>query len=102
MHWILWRLNAGDNVSQRAKFVLLCWCGQKVKITKRITTAPHGKSLESILGYIHVTIQGRDEDDMDLEAIREKVRRAGGVRYDQSEQFNGEQKEIETDQRHEE
>ncbi|CAL6021508.1 Cofilin/tropomyosin-type_actin-binding protein [Hexamita inflata] len=97
--WVLWRLNAGDNVSQRSKFVFLSWCGEKVKTVARVASGPQGKSLEQSLGYIHVSKYGCNADEMNPNVIREKVRQAGGVRYDHTETFDGQEKQIETDQR---
>jgi len=61
----------------------------------RATSQPHGTSLMSTLGYFHVTLSGRNLEEINPDIIKEKIRIAGGVRYDNTEKFEGKESIIE-------
>ena len=60
---VYWRCEMGDNVSKRSKFVLLKWCGPKMKTVQRVTSMTTGKDVEKYLGYLHVVLEGTNPVD---------------------------------------
>ncbi|KAH0570617.1 Cofilin/tropomyosin-type actin-binding protein [Spironucleus salmonicida] len=93
--YILWRVNGGDDSSVRTKFLFIQWVPETIKQVTRVLAGPHGEALKSCLGYIHVTIQARNSDEINKDLVRDKIRAAGGARYDSNERFGQDVKVIE-------
>lgn len=93
--YVMWRCIAGDAQSARPKFVFLHWVGPKTKALWKVTAMTHADSVKKHLGYFHVSIQGANAQEINVDTIKEKIRVAGGVRYDTTEKFNGQDGTIE-------
>lgn len=55
----------------------------------------HVESIKKYLGYFHVSLQGSNDQEINPDLIKEKIRVAGGVRYDTTEKFDGKDGVIE-------
>ncbi|XP_057675088.1 drebrin-like protein B [Corythoichthys intestinalis] len=64
------------------KYVLVNWTGEGVKDTRKGMCANHLSTIANFLKGAHVTINARDEDDVDPELILSKVSKASGADYD--------------------
>ncbi|XP_066506623.1 drebrin-like a isoform X3 [Hoplias malabaricus] len=70
-----------DPSSGVSKLVLINWTGEGVKGTRKGICANHVLSMANFLRGAHVTVNARFEDDVDPEAIMNKVSKASGVNY---------------------
>ncbi|XP_076876036.1 drebrin-like a isoform X2 [Brachyhypopomus gauderio] len=73
------------------KFVLINWTGEGVKVVRKGTCANHVPSMANFLRGAHVTINARSDDDVEPDAIMDKVAKAAGVNYNlhkESNRFN--------------
>ncbi|XP_067084230.1 drebrin-like b isoform X6 [Osmerus mordax] len=70
-----------DPNSGLPKYVLINWTGEGVKDARKGLCANHVSSMANFLLGAHVTINARAEDDVEPEAIMQKVAKASGANY---------------------
>ncbi|KAM8761350.1 drebrin-like b isoform 5-T5 [Acanthopagrus schlegelii] len=70
-----------DPNSGLPKYVLINWTGEGVKDARKGICANHVSSMANFLKGAHVTINARAEDDVEPEAIMQKVAKASGANY---------------------
>ncbi|XP_030273515.1 drebrin-like b isoform X4 [Sparus aurata] len=70
-----------DPNSGLPKYVLINWTGEGVKDARKGICANHVRSMANFLTGAHVTINARAEDDVEPEAIMQKVAKASGANY---------------------
>ncbi|XP_059359162.1 drebrin-like b isoform X4 [Carassius carassius] len=70
-----------DPNSGLPKYVLINWTGEGVKDTRKGQCANHVSSMANFLKGAHVTINARAEEDVEPEAIMQKVAKASGANY---------------------
>ncbi|KAK2818548.1 hypothetical protein Q5P01_024109 [Channa striata] len=70
-----------DPNSGLPKFVLINWTGEGVKDTRKGRVANHVSSMANFLRGAHVTINARDEDDVEPKTILEKVAKTSGANF---------------------
>ncbi|KAM8854152.1 drebrin-like protein B isoform 1-T1 [Synchiropus picturatus] len=70
-----------DPNSGLPKFVLINWTGEGVKDSRKGVCANHLGSIRNFLKGAHVTINARDEDDVEPEMILAKVAKASGANF---------------------
>ncbi|KAH0623216.1 hypothetical protein JD844_031282 [Phrynosoma platyrhinos] len=63
------------------KYVLINWFGEGVNDVRKGACANHVSSVANFLKGAHVTINARAEEDVEPEAIMEKVAKASGANY---------------------
>ncbi|XP_049593710.1 drebrin-like protein B isoform X2 [Syngnathus scovelli] len=63
------------------KYVLINWTGEGVKEARKGLCANHLGTVANFLKGAHVTINARDEDDVDPDVILSKVSKASGANY---------------------
>lgn len=79
--YIYLRVTTGDEMSKRAKFVLLTWCGSEVGAMKKAKMSLEKTEVKKILVNYAVEHQTADLDEMSLSSIVEKVKKSGGANY---------------------
>ncbi|XP_061555078.1 drebrin-like protein B isoform X3 [Phycodurus eques] len=67
------------------KYVLVNWTGEGVKETHKGLCANHLSTVANFLKGAHVTINARDEDDVDPDVILSKVSKASGANSNRPE-----------------
>ncbi|XP_028829524.1 drebrin-like a [Denticeps clupeoides] len=77
-----------DPSSGVQKYVLINWTGESVKEVRKGTCANHVHAMANFLRGAHVTINARSEDDVDPEAIMQKVSKGAGVNYNFHQESN--------------
>jgi len=75
------RFETGDAESRRSKFVLISWCGPRAPIMRKAKMSVHKADVKDVFASSAVELQASDLDDIDEEAIRASLRRAGGANY---------------------
>ncbi|XP_033852741.3 drebrin-like protein B isoform X2 [Acipenser ruthenus] len=70
-----------DPNSGLPKYVLINWTGEGVKDSRKGLCANHVTSMANFLKGAHVTINARSDDDVEPEAIMQKVAKASGANY---------------------
>ncbi|XP_038869410.1 drebrin-like protein B isoform X2 [Salvelinus namaycush] len=70
-----------DPNSGLCKYVLINWTGEGVKDARKGLCANHVSSIANFLKGAHVTINARAEEDVEPEAIMQKVAKASGANY---------------------
>ncbi|KAM9801232.1 LOW QUALITY PROTEIN: drebrin-like protein B [Neosynchiropus ocellatus] len=70
-----------DPNSGLPKFVLINWTGEGVKDSRKGVCANHLGSIRNFLKGAHVTINARDEDDVEPEMVLAKVAKASGANF---------------------
>ncbi|TRY81611.1 hypothetical protein DNTS_031007 [Danionella cerebrum] len=70
-----------DPNSGLPKYVLINWTGEGVKDARKGQCANHVSSMANFLKGAHVTINARAEEDVEPDAVMEKVSKASGANY---------------------
>ncbi|XP_028273748.1 drebrin-like a isoform X2 [Parambassis ranga] len=70
-----------DPNSGLPKYVLINWTGEGVKLSRKGLCANHVSSISNFLKGAHVTINARGEEDVEPDAILEKVAKASGANF---------------------
>ncbi|XP_043967219.1 drebrin-like b isoform X8 [Gambusia affinis] len=70
-----------DPNSGLPKYVLINWTGEGVKDARKGICANHVSSVANFLKGAHVTINARADEDVEPEAIMQKVAKASGANY---------------------
>jgi hypothetical protein len=75
------RLTAGDELSKRAKFVLITWIGSNISALKRAKVSTDKSSVKAILQNFALEIQISELAELEEPNIREALKKAGGAQY---------------------
>ncbi|KAL0979413.1 hypothetical protein UPYG_G00184760 [Umbra pygmaea] len=70
-----------DPNSGLCKYVLINWTGEGVKDARKGICANHVSAMANFLKGAHVTINARAEEDVEPDAIMQKVAKASGANY---------------------
>ncbi|KAJ1960868.1 hypothetical protein IWQ62_004068 [Dispira parvispora] len=73
---------SNDELSQRTKFVLVCWCGPQVKVMRKAKLGIHKAEVKNVLRTFSIEIMASDLHDLDEKDVVLKLRKAGGANYD--------------------
>ncbi|KAJ1918909.1 hypothetical protein IWQ60_007373 [Tieghemiomyces parasiticus] len=69
---------SNDELSQRTKFVLVCWCGPQVKVMRKAKLGIHKSEVKKVLQAFSIEVMGSDVHDLDEKDIVLQLRKAGG------------------------
>ena len=75
------RIQMGDELSKRKKFIFLTWIGQDVGVIQRAKMSTDKAIIKDVLNNFAVELQAGVENDLDIELFREALNRAGGANY---------------------
>ena len=75
------RVIAGDELSKRAKFVLIGFCGSEVRQIQRVKMTVHGADVKRVLNQYAVSVDATTVEELTDEEIMGQVRKAGGANY---------------------
>jgi len=75
------RVISGDELSKRAKFVLINFCGSAIRQVQRVKMTVHGADVKKVLEHYAVQVDVDTPEDLTMEDIMERVRKAGGANY---------------------
>lgn len=75
------RLTAGDELSKRAKFVLITWIGSNVSALKRAKVSTDKATVKKIIQNFALELQISEPVELEESHIREALKKAGGAQY---------------------
>jgi hypothetical protein len=79
----VWILNGRKKrYSQRVKFVLVPWCGDKVGIMRKAKLSIQIADVKNVLRNFHIEVPASHAQDLSENEVMTKLRRAGGANYD--------------------
>ncbi|KAI9136777.1 hypothetical protein BKA69DRAFT_1102145 [Paraphysoderma sedebokerense] len=77
------RMKVGnDQLSQRAKFVLVSWCGPAVKVMRKAKLSVHIAEVKQVIKVYAVEMAATTHADLKHDAVVTKVKKAMGANYD--------------------
>lgn len=68
--------------SQRIKFVLVPWCGEKVGIMRKAKLSIQISDVKNVLRNFHIEVPASQTSELTESEIMTRLRRAGGANYD--------------------
>ncbi len=71
-----------DELSKRAKFVLISWCGSQVKVMRRAKLSVHIADVKHVIKNFAVEIAASSLDELDENELSLLVKKAMGANYD--------------------
>ena len=75
------RIETGDELSKRAKFVLLTWVGPGVSMIKKAKMSVDKTLVKEVILNYSVEIQLDNENEFDYDYFKEQLVKAGGANY---------------------
>ncbi|KAI0792387.1 actin depolymerizing protein [Abortiporus biennis] len=73
---------ANDKESKREKFILIIWIGPNCKVMRKAKISVHTADVKQVLRVFSLEVPAREKDDLKLDPIIVKLRKAGGASYD--------------------
>ncbi|XP_042221748.1 coactosin-like protein isoform X2 [Homarus americanus] len=75
------RLQTGDEMSKRSKFLLVTWVGTEVSPIKKAKMSTDKALVKEILSNFAVELTLESSNELDHEAFLQELRKAGGANY---------------------
>lgn len=75
------RMQTGDEMSKRQKFLFLTWVGPGVGVIKRAKMSTDKAIVKDVIVNFAVELQLESQSEFDLAHFREQLARAGGANY---------------------
>lgn len=75
------RVDTGDEMSKRVKFVLVTWVGVNVGALKRAKMSIDKSVVKTVITNFAVEVLATDHDQLEKSSIVEEVMKAGGANY---------------------
>ncbi|KAK6186569.1 hypothetical protein SNE40_008583 [Patella caerulea] len=75
------RMVTGDELSKRAKFVFITWCGKDVSPLKKARMSVDKSAVKDVINSFAVELLASEPEDIDEDNIRTLVKKAGGANY---------------------
>lgn len=75
------RIQMGDEMSKRRKFLFLTWIGPEVGVMQRAKMSTDKSLIKDVINNFAVELQAETENDFNLEIFKEALIKAGGANY---------------------
>ncbi|XP_076267839.1 uncharacterized protein LOC143200929 [Rhynchophorus ferrugineus] len=75
------RVQTGDEMSKRAKFLLITWVGPSVSVLKRAKMSTDKALIKGVVSNFAVELQTENIADVNLENFENELAKAGGAHY---------------------
>lgn len=75
------RIDTGDELSKRVKFVLITWVGANVGALKRAKMSIDKSIVKTVITNFAVEVMATDQDQLEQVSLEEAVKKAGGANY---------------------
>uniref|UniRef100_A0A1L8E5C6 Coactosin-like protein n=1 Tax=Nyssomyia neivai TaxID=330878 RepID=A0A1L8E5C6_9DIPT len=75
------RVQMGDEMSKRRKFLLLTWIGPNVGVLQRAKMSTDKAVIKDVINNFAVELQAESQAELDIDLFRDALNRAGGANY---------------------
>merc|ERR1712150_208523 len=75
------RIESGDELSKRAKFVLVTWVGKDLSGMKKAKVGTDKSSVKAVLKSFAIEILTEEKHELELEEVKTALQKAGGANY---------------------
>lgn len=75
------RITMGDELSKRAKFVLITWAGEGVATLKRAKMSTDKSLVKTVIRSFAAEIMASTRDEVALDVVKDTLQKAGGANY---------------------
>uniref|UniRef100_A0A6B2E801 Coactosin-like protein n=1 Tax=Phlebotomus kandelakii TaxID=1109342 RepID=A0A6B2E801_9DIPT len=75
------RVQMGDEMSKRRKFLLLTWIGPNVGVLQRAKMSTDKAVIKDVITNFAVELQAESQSELDENLFRDALNRAGGANY---------------------
>lgn len=75
------RIQMGDEMSKRSKFLFLTWIGPEVGVMQRAKMSTDKSIIKDVINNFAVELQVETSVDLDLEMFKAHLNKAGGANY---------------------
>ncbi|OWR55749.1 coactosin-like protein isoform X1 [Danaus plexippus] len=75
------RMQMGDEMSKRKKFMLMTWVGPNVSVINRAKMSTDKAIIKDIISNFAVELQLESQSEIDIDQFKEALNRAGGANY---------------------
>ncbi|XP_053678956.1 coactosin-like protein [Anopheles nili] len=75
------RIQMGDEMSKRSKFLFLTWIGPEVGVMQRAKMSTDKSIIKDVINNFAVELQVETSADLDLEMFKAHLNKAGGANY---------------------
>lgn len=75
------RIQMGDEMSKRSKFLFITWIGPDVGVMQRAKMSTDKSIIKDIINNFAAELQIESDAEMDLEHFKDVLNRAGGANY---------------------
>jgi hypothetical protein len=75
------RLDTGDELSKRVKFVLITWVGSNVGALQRAKMSIDKTTVKTVLANFAIEVLATDHDQLERDSLIEDLQKAGGANY---------------------
>ncbi|XP_034826351.1 coactosin-like protein isoform X2 [Maniola hyperantus] len=75
------RLQMGDEMSKRKKFMFVTWVGPNVSVINRAKMSTDKAIIKDIISNFAVELQLESQSEIDIDQFKDTLNRAGGANY---------------------
>lgn len=75
------RLQMGDEMSKRKKFMFMTWVGPNVSVINRAKMSTDKAIIKDIISNFAVELQLENQSEIDIDQFKDALNRAGGANY---------------------
>lgn len=75
------RLQMGDEMSKRRKFLFMTWVGPDVSVINRAKMSTDKAIIKDIISNFAVELQLESQSEIDIDQFKDALNRAGGANY---------------------
>lgn len=75
------KIQTGDEMSKRSRFVLVTWVGVNISVMKKAKMSTDKLVVKEIIQNLSVEIQTENAHELSYDHLKSEVDKAGGARY---------------------
>lgn len=75
------RLESGDELSKRAKFVLITWVGSNVSALRRAKMSIDKSLVKTVITNFAIEVLATEHEQLERDSIMDALKKAGGANY---------------------
>ncbi|XP_065177139.1 coactosin-like protein [Sycon ciliatum] len=79
--YIFARVQTGDDLSVRSKFVFICWIGERVSPLKKAKMSTDKAEVKKVIQNFAKEMLASEKSEINYSFVQSEVRKAGGANY---------------------